>query len=120
MQSEDWFKTWFDTEYYHLLYKDRNDAEADVFIKHLFHSLNLKKEATVLDLACGKGRHSLVINELGFNVTGVDLSENSIKEASKCENEKLSFAVNDMRMPLEGQNFDVVVNLFTSFGYFQF
>jgi len=113
-----WYSNWFDTPYYHILYKDRNDAEAQVFMDNLTHYLNLPEEAKILDLACGKGRHSIYLNELGYDVTGADLSENSIAEASKSSNEKLHFKVHDMRVPFE-EKYDAVFNLFTSFGYFE-
>lgn len=120
MQKENntWFASWFDTPYYHILYKDRDYAEAQVFMDNITHYLNLPEEAKILDLACGKGRHSIYLNELGYDVTGADLSENSIAEASKNANEKLHFKVHDMRMPFE-QKFDAIFNLFTSFGYFE-
>ncbi|MGH2667059.1 class I SAM-dependent methyltransferase [Flavobacterium sp.] len=115
---ENWFASWFDTPYYHILYKDRNDAEAHAFMDNLTHYLNLPEEAKILDLACGKGRHSIYLNQLGYDVTGADLSENSIAEASKSSNEKLHFKVHDMRIPFE-EKYDAVFNLFTSFGYFE-
>jgi cyclopropane fatty-acyl-phospholipid synthase-like methyltransferase len=116
--EKNWFANWFDTPYYHILYKERNDKEAQFFISNLVHYLSLEKESTVLDLACGKGRHSIYLNELGFNVLGVDLSENSINIAKNSENDTLKFGVHDMRNPLEG-TYDAVLNLFTSFGYFE-
>jgi SAM-dependent methyltransferase len=116
-KTENWFASWFDTPYYHILYKDRNYREAQIFMDNLTHYLNLPEHAKVLDLACGKGRHSIYLNQLGFTVLGVDLSENSIETASKNANETLHFQIHDMREPLEEQ-FDAVFNLFTSFGYF--
>lgn len=116
--SENWFTSWFDTPYYHILYKDRNYREAQIFMDNLTHYLNLPEKAKVLDLACGKGRHSIYLNQLGFNVLGADLSENSIAEASKNSNETLHFKVHDMRQPFE-EKFDAIFNLFTSFGYFE-
>jgi SAM-dependent methyltransferase len=116
--TENWFASWFDTPYYHILYKDRDYAEAQHFMDNLTHYLNLPDDAKILDLACGKGRHSVYLNTLGFDVTGADLSENSIAEASEFENEKLHFKVHDMREPFE-EKFDAVFNLFTSFGYFE-
>jgi SAM-dependent methyltransferase len=85
---------------------------------NLTHYLNLPEKAKVLDLACGKGRHSIYLNQLGYNVLGADLSENSIAEASKNSNETLHFKVHDMREPFE-EKFDAIFNLFTSFGYFE-
>jgi len=120
MQKEKntWFASWFDTPYYHILYKDRDYAEAQVFMDNITQYLNLPDDSKILDLACGKGRHSVYLNQLGYDVTGADLSENSIAEASKFANEKLHFEVHDMRIPFE-QKFDAIFNLFTSFGYFE-
>ncbi|WP_310557326.1 class I SAM-dependent methyltransferase [Flavobacterium sp.] len=118
LETKNWFASWFDTNYYHTLYKDRNYREAQVFMDNLTHYLNLPEEAKILDLACGKGRHSIYLNQLGFNVLGADLSENSIAEASKNTNKNLNFKVHDMREPFE-EKFDAIFNLFTSFGYFE-
>lgn len=113
-----WFASWFDTPYYHILYKDRDYAEARVFMDNLTNYLNLPENAKILDLACGKGRHSVYLNKLGYDVTGADLSENSIAAASKFSNDKLHFTVHDMRKPFN-EKFDAIFNLFTSFGYFE-
>jgi len=116
--TKNWFASWFDTPYYHILYKERNYREAQVFMDNLTHYLNLPEKAKVLDLACGKGRHSIYLNQLGYEVLGADLSENSIAEANKNQNETLHFKVHDMREPFEDK-FDAIFNLFTSFGYFE-
>ena len=118
MKTKDWFTDWFNTPYYHILYKDRNDNEAQQFIKKITEFLSLPKNATLLDLPCGKGRHSVFLNSLGFKVIGADLSENSIQHAKNFENENLKFIVQDMREPLH-KKYDAVFNLFTSFGYFK-
>ena len=115
---ENWFASWFDTPYYHILYKERNYREAQVFMDNLTHYLNLPEKAKVLDLCCGKGRHSIYLNQLGYDVIGADLSENSIAEASKNQNKNLNFQVHDMREKFEDK-FDAIFNLFTSFGYFE-
>lgn len=115
--SENWFSTWFDTPYYHILYKNRNDEEAQTFMDNITHYLNMPENGTILDLACGKGRHSIYLNKLGYQVTGVDLSENSIAIAKESSNETLQFKTHDMREPMN-ETFDAVFNLFTSFGYF--
>ncbi len=116
--SENWFVSWFDSPYYHVLYKERNYREAQIFMDNLTQYLNLPEQAKVLDLACGKGRHAIYLNQLGFDVLGVDLSENSIAIANKNANDKLHFEVHDMRLSFE-QKFDAIFNLFTSFGYFE-
>jgi SAM-dependent methyltransferase len=85
---------------------------------NITHYLNLPEKAKVLDLACGKGRHSIYLNQLGFDVLGADLSENSIAIANKNANKTLHFKVHDMRDPFE-EKYDAIFNLFTSFGYFE-
>ncbi|WP_396160116.1 class I SAM-dependent methyltransferase [Flavobacterium sp.] len=115
--SENWFSTWFDSPYYHILYKNRNEEEAQVFMDNITHYLNMPENGTILDLACGKGRHSIYLNKLGYQVTGVDLSENSIAIANESSNETLQFKTHDMREPMN-ETYDAVFNLFTSFGYF--
>lgn len=116
-QKSSWFASWFDTPYYHILYQNRNDNEAHQFMDNLTEYLNLPENGTILDLACGKGRHAVYLNQLGYHVLGVDLSENNITFAKKSENNTLHFEVHDMRQPT-GKQFDAVFNLFTSFGYF--
>ncbi len=114
----EWFKSWFNSPYYHILYDHRNKEEAELFIRHLASYLNLEKQAHLLDLACGNGRHAIILNQLGYRVTGIDLSENNIKTAQLKENPTLSFVQGDMRDVYKKEEFDVVLNLFTSFGYF--
>ena len=116
--QSNWFASWFDTPYYHILYKERNYREAQLFMDNLTHYLNLPEKAKVLDLACGKGRHSIYLNQLGYQVIGADLSENSIAQANKNANDTLHFQVHDMREPFK-EKFDAIFNLFTSFGYFE-
>lgn len=118
MKTKDWFTNWFNTPYYHILYKDRNDDEAQFFMKHITTFLNLPKTTHILDLPCGRGRHSVFLNSLGYKVTGGDLAANSIKLAKEFENETLNFKVHDMRAPFNNK-YDAVFNLFTSFGYFE-
>ena len=118
MKTKDWFTDWFNTSYYHTLYKDRNDADAQLFMKNITVFLELSKATHILDLPCGKGRHSVFLNSLGYKVTGGDLSENSIKYAKQFENDRLNFEVHDMRQSFNNQ-YDAVFNLFTSFGYFE-
>lgn len=115
--SKPWFEQWFNTKYYHILYKERDFVEAELFIDKLYSFMGLTNEY-VCDLACGKGRHSIYLNKKGLNVLGLDLAEQSIAEAKKHENERLHFDTHDMRDVYEDEKFDVVFNLFTSFGYF--
>lgn len=107
---------WFNSSYYHILYKNRDYNEAEHFINNLITKLNLKKNSKILDLACGSGRHSIYLNKKGMNVKGYDNSENNIKKAKKFENSSLRFELKEMSDKYE-ENFDYVFNLFTSFGY---
>ncbi len=115
---QEWFANWFDSPYYHILYDHRDESEAQRFIDHLIHELAAPQNARMLDLACGKGRHSIYLANKGFDVVGVDLSEQSIKHARQYEHEKLSFFTHDMRKLFRSHYFDYIFNFFTSFGYF--
>ena len=102
-----------------MLYGNRNEQEAQAFIDKLVKVTELTSDQKTLDLCCGKGRHSKYLNQKGFYVKGVDLSEKSIEFAKKFENDSLTFEIHDMRDEMKGCQFDVVLNLFTSFGYFE-
>lgn len=115
---EPWFKNWFDSPYYHLLYFHRDETEAAAFIKKLVDYLKPPSQARMLDVACGKGRHSMQLSTMGFDTTGIDLSTESIKEALRHENDTLHFYQHDMRLPFWINYFDYAFNFFTSFGYF--
>ena len=117
-KKKDWFVSWFDTSYYHILYQNHDDTEAQEFMQNLVSYLNFKKGDKLLDLACGRGRHSIFLNSLDFNVVGADLSKNSIQFAKKFENESLHFLEHDMRLPFKNK-YNAILNLFTSFGYFE-
>lgn len=116
--DNNWFETWFDSPYYHILYQNRNEEEAAIFIDGLIEFLQPNPQQRFLDLACGKGRHALQISEKGFATLGVDLSANSIEFAQQFESKLLHFAVHDMREIVPAVSFDYILNLFTSFGYF--
>ncbi len=118
MQAHPWFKDWFNSPYYHQLYFNRDEQEAAKFIDKLIDHLLPIPESLMLDVACGKGRHAVHLAEKGFDVTGIDLSEDSIKEALVHETEKLHFYMHDMRLPFYINYYDYAFNFFTSFGYF--
>ena len=114
-----WFKDWFNSPYYHQLYFKRDETEAAAFINKLIEHLKPQPGTQMLDVACGKGRHSIQLAEKNFRVTGIDLSEDSIREAKAEESENLEFFVHDMRLPFRINYFDYAFNFFTSFGYFK-
>lgn len=117
--NKNWFEDWFNTSYYHVLYQNRNEAEASVFIDNLCKHLNIKSNCSILDLACGKGRHTLHLAKRGYKATGIDLAPKSIQEANKNAISNSKFEVHDMRKTYQLNSFDYVFNLFTSFGYFE-
>ncbi len=116
--KKQWFELWFDSPLYHILYKNRNDEEAHLFIDSILKYLDIN-DGTVLDLACGKGRHAHYLAEKGLDVVGLDLSKESIQYAAdtyKLPN--LEFYVHDMRLPFRMNYFNYIFNFFTSLGYF--
>lgn len=117
--TTEWFECWFNSEYYHILYKDRDEKEAQLFLDKLIEFLKPKPGARILDVACGKGRHAVYLNKKGFDVTGFDLSSESIEYDQQFENETLTFFMHDMREIFRVNYFDYVFNLFSSFGYFE-
>lgn len=116
-----WFEEWFNSPLYEKLYANRNIDEAERLADLIEKEIPVKKYPTVLDLGCGRGRHSIALATRGYDVTGVDLSEEALAKASFQAAEKnlknVTFLPSDMREPL-GKTFDTVVNLFTTFGYF--
>ena len=113
-----WYEKWFNTKYYHILYANRDYEEAKLFINNLASHLKLKKNTKIIDIACGNGRHAIYLNLLGYDVTGIDLSKKNIESASKSSKKNLQFFVHDMRKLFKQNEYDLAVNLFTSFGYF--
>ena len=118
MENQPWFKDWFNSPYYHQLYFNRDHQEAANFLDALIIHLKPHAGARMLDVACGKGRHSIHLAQQGFDVTGIDLSEDSIEEALENEGYNLHFYRHDMRLPFWINYFDYAFNFFTSFGYF--
>ena len=94
-EVKEWFETWFDSPYYHILYKDRDDKEAELFLDKLIAFLSPVPDSRILDVACGKGRHSIYLNKKGYKVTGYDLSEESISYDKQFENDRLEFYLHD-------------------------
>ena len=107
---------WFDSDYYHILYKHRDYNEARNFIDNIIEYLDLKKGSKILDLACGIGRHSIYLDKLGFKVVGTDKSPNNIKIAKASQNQSLNFLQMEM-IDNTNHKYDGIFNLFTSFGY---
>ena len=116
--KKEWFGEWFESPYYHILYKHRDHEEAKAFIDRLNDFFQWTLSDKILDLACGKGRHSIYLNKKGLDVVGLDLSTENVKASKAHENSRLHFYVHDMREMFRSEEFDYILNLFTSFGYF--
>jgi SAM-dependent methyltransferase len=119
MAEQAWYKDWFNSPYYHKLYFDRDEKEASAFIIKLLTHLNPTPGSRMLDVACGKGRHSKTLASFNHFVTGIDISPDSITIAKKFQHDNLEFFVHDMRLPFYVNYFDYAFNFFTSFGYFK-
>ncbi len=117
--SANWFEEWFNSEYYPILYKNRDEEEAARFINVILNHLDPQPKACMLDLACGKGRYSVQLANKGYGVTGLDIADANIEYAQQFERENLSFFKHDMRLPFRVNYFDYIFNFFTSFGYFE-
>jgi len=115
----DWFRQWFNSPYYHKLYFERDEHEAASFIDSLLVYLQPASGSLMLDVACGRGRHARMLAAKGFDVTGFDLSPDSIDFARQFENDHLHFYEHDVRAPFWINYFDYAFNFFTSFGYFR-
>lgn len=120
-----WFKKWFGTKEYLELYHHRNTTDAAKIAGLITRRLKLPKGSRVLDLACGNGRHSVYFAAKGYDVLGLDLSEYLISQANRKlkgdyskYKQRLTFEIRDMRYITHRREFDLVVNLFSSFGYF--
>ena len=116
--KSEWYLDWFNSPFYHLLYKERDSSEATYFMNNLINKLQIDKNSSILDLACGRGRYSLYLSNIGHKVTGIDISKENISEAKKNESDKLNYILHDMSYPLN-QKFYLILNLFTSFGYYE-
>ncbi|HCY77921.1 MAG TPA: hypothetical protein DHV28_18600 [Ignavibacteriales bacterium] len=121
MKSE-WFKDWFNTKEYISVYQHHNENDAENHIKLILDNVKIPDSSKILDMACGTGRHAIILARKDFRLTAVDLSENllSIAELSaKDENLKINFIHSDIRNFETPERFNLVLNLFTSFGYFE-
>lgn len=117
----DWFAEWFDTGWYDEMYASRDDREAKALVDWIGRVVPPGEAPRVLDLGCGRGRHAIALSALGYEVTGLDLSDRALKLArarAAAEGCDIRFVKGDMREALP-ERFDMVVSLFTSFGYFE-
>ena len=122
-KDPEWFRPWFNTPAYHILYGHRSEKEAQDLIGNLSDQACFPIPARALDAGCGAGRHARALGEKGWQVQAFDLSQGSIDMAKEItKNPNVNFKVMDLRdLPQmttwEGQ-FDLITNFFTSIGYF--
>ncbi|MFW6140976.1 MAG: class I SAM-dependent methyltransferase [Candidatus Saliniplasma sp.] len=121
MSEKDWFKDqWFWEDYRSILFPKERLQRTEEQVDRIEDLLNLDKDDKILDLACGIGRHAFELAERGYEVTGLDLSETYMKEASsKVKNDDLEFVQGDMREFVKEGYYDVIINFWSSFGYFE-
>jgi SAM-dependent methyltransferase len=118
--APDWWQTWFGPGYmavYDAFLAERTPVEVD----QIEALLQLCPPRRILDLPCGQGRHAIELARRGYDVTGVDLSQYMLsvaRERAEADAVRVRWLAGDMREPLAGETFDLVLNLFTSFGYF--
>ena len=118
----EWFIDWFNSEDYLTVYRHHDEAEARKSVELILSNIKISPNSKVLDIGSGAGRHALAFAEKGFDVTAVDLSEFLINFARKnAANAKLNvnFVHADFRTFKTNDKFDLAVNLFSSFGYFE-
>jgi SAM-dependent methyltransferase len=114
--TPNWYRDWFGEEYL-ALYPHRDEEEAQAAVELAVRSAD-RPAGLILDLACGAGRHMKEFKRRGLEVVGLDLSETLLGEA-KAADPGLMLAQGDMRhLPFADGSFGLVVNFFTSFGYF--
>jgi SAM-dependent methyltransferase len=116
-----WYEGWFGSDAYDLVYDHRDEAEAEQLVDLVEREIDPAPDAHVIDVGCGRGRHARTFARRGYRVTGVDLSEEAIAEARTRTRPGLdvTFLQGDMRDPACPGCADGVVNLFTTFGYFE-
>lgn len=118
----EWFEEWFNTEEYLSVYRHRNEDDAKNLFKLILDNIELKTGSKILDFACGAGRHSILFAKAGFDVTAVDISDNLLSVGRRNSEDlglKINFIKSDLRTFSDQEKYNLVINLFTSFGYFE-
>ena len=117
-----WYSRWFGTPEYEVVYKSRSREDAERLVALVEQLARPGDDDSILDVACGRGRHARVFARRGYSVTGLDLSGAVLTDAkrkSEAEGLDIRFIRQDMRQPVCSNCFDGAVNLFTAFGYFE-
>lgn len=112
-----WTETFFGKYYLRTHNPILTEKKTNEEIDFIIDVLDLPKESKILDLPCGHGRHSILLSEKGYKVTGIDIQEDFIRLAKE-QKSNVDFLVQDMRKIDYDNQFDAVINMFTSLGYF--
>ncbi|HEV3097632.1 MAG TPA: class I SAM-dependent methyltransferase [Candidatus Dormibacteraeota bacterium] len=118
--NPDWWRTWFGRSYLEL-YDEPLQERTPIEIDQLERFLQLRPPLRILDLPCGQGRHAIELARRGYEVTGMDLSPYLLEVARSRASEaglNVRWLLGDMRHALDAETFGLILNLFTSFGYF--
>jgi ubiquinone/menaquinone biosynthesis C-methylase UbiE len=116
----EWFERSFGSDYM-VVYKHRDWDDAVREVRCMMDLLQLPEGVEVLDVGCGMGRHALALADMGYKVTGIDLSDTLLRHAARQDREgRVEWVLGDMRnLPLRSGSYAATVNFFTSFGYFE-
>ena len=114
-REKPWYVEWFDENYLEV-YRHRDTKDAQKQVQLIIDTLKLPKQSKILDLGCGEGRYTAIFKNRGYRVLGLDLSKTLIKYGKR-NDPQLNLVVGDMRH-IPGR-FDLILSLFTSFGYFE-
>lgn len=118
----EWFEDQeFWTQFREHLFSEDRVERGEEQVEKIVSLLGLDGDEEILDIPCGVGRHSRVFAREGFDVTGVDISQSFVDEAHErsMDNENVAFVQGDMKDFRTEKRFDVVLNLWNSFGYFE-
>jgi SAM-dependent methyltransferase len=114
---QQWYEQHFQEDYVKI-YAHRNDELAAAELEKIDKIIGFEPGKKLLDLCCGEGRHSRWFAKKGLQVVGVDLSQTLLRIAESKPMDNIRYVHSDMRHIQFREEFDYVVNLFTSFGYF--
>ncbi|MEM1057401.1 MAG: class I SAM-dependent methyltransferase [Bacteroidota bacterium] len=119
-----WYEDWFDSELYELVYASRDERDAERLADLIVRVATPSAGSEILDVGTGRGRHARVLARRGYRVTGLDLSPRAVETARRRAEaaglaDRTAFVTGDMREVQFRETFDGVVNLFSSFGYFE-
>jgi SAM-dependent methyltransferase len=104
------------------MFTQQRIADAKDDVDRVTKLIKIEPEAHILDLCCGVGRHSLEFARRGYRITGFDRTKKYLDKARKQAKEEgldIEFVQGDMRFFLRPNTFNVIINMFTSFSYFE-